>query len=70
MAKRSRVLCTGCGKRIFDHEPDLMLGEFLGGGFGEARYFHTRCGEAARQQAAQPGAVHRLTVRHIDGKSN
>jgi hypothetical protein len=66
---RTRIKCAGCGGRIRDHEPDLVLCD-LEGGNRRPRYFHTRCGEAAYAAAMGGTGLYRLTVRHVEGVAN
>ena len=65
---RSKIKCASCKKRIPDHEPDIILRDLENG--GRARYFHTRCGEAAYTAAMDEPSVYRLTVRHVEEVAN
>jgi hypothetical protein len=67
---KSKVKCAACGKRIRDHEPDLVLRN-LDDESARPRYFHTRCGAAAYAVAidADP-ALWRMTVRHVEEMAN
>ena len=69
-AKR-KVRCSACGKRVRDHEPDVVLRN-MDEENPRPRYFHTACGPAAIDivaSAAEP-AVWRLTVRSVEGGAN
>ncbi len=62
---RSRIRCASCGKRIRDHEPDLVLRNLDDEG-GRPRFYHTRCGGAAYAAATDGPSVYVLTVRHVE----
>jgi hypothetical protein len=68
---KSKTKCSACGKRIRDHEPDLVLRN-AGEENPRPRYFHTRCGGAALDVVASAivPAVWRLSVRHVEGGAN
>ncbi len=66
-----KTRCSACGKRVRDHEPDIVLRN-MDEENPRPRYYHTRCGGAALDivaSAADP-AVWRLTVRSVGGESN
>jgi hypothetical protein len=65
MGGRKVTKCADCGKRIRDHQPDLILRDLDNG--GRDCYYHTTCGGAAYAAAAQKPALYRLTVRHVEG---
>jgi hypothetical protein len=69
MASRTKIQCAACGKRIRDHQSDLIL-EDLEDDRGRPRYFHSRCGAAAYAAAAQEPVLYRLTHRYIEGVMN
>ena len=64
---RSKIRCSGCRKRIPDHEPDVVLRP-LDGGIG--RYYHTRCTGAALKLVTETPAAWRMTVRHVEEMAN
>ncbi len=65
---RSKVTrCAACGKRVRDHEPDLVLQDLDG---GPKRFFHTRCGGAAYAAVAEKLGGYLLTVRHVEAEAN
>jgi hypothetical protein len=64
MRSRVRIKCAACGKRIRDHEPDLVLQDLDNG--SRDRYYHTRCGAAAYAAAAERPSAYLLTVRHVE----
>ena len=68
MGSRKVTKCAACGKRIRDHQPDLVLQDLDRG--GHPRYFHTTCGGAAYSAAARKPALYHLTVRHVEGALN
>lgn len=65
---RTRIKCSGCGKRISNAEPDLMLQRF---GSEKVRYYHYRCAGAAQQLITRSAldAWH-LTNRYVDEVMN
>ncbi len=65
---KSKTKCAACGRRIRDHEPDLVLRDLDNG--GRARYFHTRCGGAAYAAVMDSPSVYALTVRHVEEVAN
>lgn len=65
---RSRIKCSACKKRIPDHEPDLILRDLENP--APARYFHTRCGEAAYTAVTENPSAYLLTVRHVEEVAN
>ena len=65
---RSKINCAACGKRIRDHQSDLVLRDLDNG--GQDRYYHTTCAAAAYAVAAQRPAVYRLTHRYVEGSLN
>ena len=68
---RRKTRCSACGRRVRDHEPDLVLRN-MDEENPRPRYYHTRCGGAALDivaSAAEP-AVWRLTVRSVEGGAN
>lgn len=67
MKTRAVTRCRACGKRIRDHEPDLVLEDTR---TGCKRWFHTRCGAAAYALAAERPALYVLTVRHVEEVAN
>ena len=68
MSRRKVTRCAACGRRIKNHEPELILRDLNNGGWD--RYYHTTCGGAAYAAAAHKPALYRLTVRHIEGAMN
>jgi hypothetical protein len=64
---RPKIRCSGCRKRIPDHEPDVVLRRLEG---GVRRYYHTRCTRAALELVAETPAVWRMTVRHVEAVAN
>ena len=64
---RSRIRCSGCRKRIPDHEPDVVLRRLGGGG---RRYYHTRCTGAALELVAETPEAWLMTVRHVEEMAN
>jgi hypothetical protein len=65
---RSRIKCAHCERRIRDHEPDLVLRDLNRG--GRARYYHTRCSNAAFAAAAESPGLYKLIVRHVEAIAN
>jgi hypothetical protein len=64
---RPKIRCSGCRKRIPDHEPDVMLRQLDG---GRRRYYHTRCTGAALELVTGNPAVWRMTVRYVEEMAN
>ncbi len=64
MRTSSQIICASCGGRIRESEPDLALRKLDSP--EPLRFFHTRCGDAARRISldADPD-VWLLTVRHV-----
>ena len=62
-----KIRCSGCRKRIPDHEPDVVLRRLEG---GVRRYYHTRCTRAALELVAETPAVWCMTVRHVEEMAN
>jgi hypothetical protein len=67
MSRTGATRCSACGKRIPDHEPDLVLQDLDG---GPQRFFHTRCGGAAYAEVAEKLGGYLLTVRHVEAEAN
>ncbi len=68
MRTAKKIKCTACGKRIHDHETDLVLWRL---GSSERRYYHTRCGSAVYKRIlGENPDVWRLTVRHAAVEAN
>jgi hypothetical protein len=66
----SGTRCDSCGKRIRDHEPNLVLRN-LAEGAARPRYYHTRCGASVYTVAVDgEPALWRLTVRHVEEVAN
>lgn len=64
---RPKIRCSGCRKRIPDHEPDVVLCRLEG---GIRRYYHTRCIGAALELVAHVPHEWRMTVRHVEEMAN
>ena len=64
---RPKIRCSGCRKRIPDHEPDVVLRRLEG---GIRRYYHTRCTGAALELVTETPAAWRMTVRHVEAVAN
>ncbi len=69
-ATAKRPKCSGCGKRIPAHEPDLILEDLDNASRSAPRHFHTRCGDAAYAVVANEPNLYRLTVRHVEEVAN
>ena len=68
---RAHKKCAACGKRIRDHQPDLVLRSLSDGDRPEeSKHFHTGCGDAAFAAVAAKPAVYTLTIRHVEGALN
>lgn len=67
MSTRTRIKCSGCGKKISRSEPDLMLRKF---GSEKSRFYHRGCvGAVLKLVTSAPDAWH-MTDRYIDGAMN
>ena len=62
-----KIRCSGCRKRIPDHEPDAVLRRLEG---GVRRYYDTRCTGAALELVTETPAAWRMTVRHVEAVAN
>jgi hypothetical protein len=56
-----KLRCSGCGKKVRDHEPDLIL--HPSEGLGPLRYYHVRCGAVALSIVAATPAAWKLALR-------
>jgi hypothetical protein len=64
---RPKIRCSGCRKRIPDHEPDVVLRRLEG---GIRRYYHTRCTGAALELVTETPAAWRMTVCYVEEMAN
>lgn len=67
MTTRTRLRCSGCGKRIPTSEPDLVLQR---DGSERRRFYHQRCVAAAQKVVLSDPAVWFMHVRHVDAEAN
>ncbi len=62
-----KIKCAACGKRIPDHEPDVVLRRLEG---GLRRYYPTRCTGSALALITEAPDAWCMTVRHVEELAN
>ena len=62
-ATKKRPRCASCGRRIREHQSDLILEDVAG---GKRRYYHAGCCAAAYALATERPSAYLLTVRHVE----
>jgi hypothetical protein len=64
---RPKIRCSACGKRIPDHEPDVVLRQLDS---ERHRYYHTRCTGEALELVTEAPRAWLMTVRHVEEMAN
>lgn len=67
---KKKIRCEACSRRIYNHEPDVVLQKL--GGDGTSLHYHTRCADKATAWLAsleEPNAW-LMTHRYVDGERN
>jgi hypothetical protein len=70
MASKKRIKCAGCGRRIPDSVPDVMVRKL--DQEHKRRFYHQKptCMGAAKALLLSDPTVWRITFRHIDPEAN